>query len=121
MDEQGQQQEPAPEAAPAATETTEEAPAAAPSAPNGDSGEVVGSAAIRPIFLGNLKPNYTAQDVQDLFGRPIQPPGSQETFDPFPIDRVDTKRGYCFVFLKDAASESDKERTERFVGVISGM
>ena len=31
------------------------------------------------------------------------------------------KRGYCFVFLKDAANQAEKERAERFVQEISGM
>ena len=40
---------------------------------------------------------------------------------PIPLDRVDMKRGYCFVFLKDASSAAEKERVENYVADISGM
>jgi hypothetical protein len=87
-----------------------------------DAGEVIGSAAIRPVFLGNLKTDCPAEDIAEIFSRPIAPPGTPPgTFTPIPIDRVDTKRGYCFVFLKDAATQADKEMTERFVSAINGM
>jgi hypothetical protein len=90
--------------------TKEEETPAPPAEQNGDSsGEVIGSAAIRPVFLGNLKPNYVSEEVEEIFTRPIAPPGTPEgTYTPFPVDRVDLKRGYCFVFLKDAASQADK-------------
>jgi RNA recognition motif-containing protein len=75
-------------------------------------GEVIGSTAMRPVFLGNLNTNFAAADVKDVF----------ETADPpIPVDRVDIKRGYCFVFLRDAASEADKQRAENFVSDINGM
>jgi hypothetical protein len=94
-----------------------------PAEQNGDStGEVIGSAAIRPVFLGNLKPNYVSEEVEEIFTRPIAPPGTPEgTYTPFPVDRVDLKRGYCFVFLKDAASQADKDMAERFVAGLNGM
>jgi arginine/serine-rich splicing factor 4/5/6 len=89
---------------------------------NGDSGDVIGSAALRPVFLGNLHHSFTAGDVIEIFERPLIPPDlPQDAFDPIPVDRVDLKRGYCFVFLKDAASQADKERAERFVSDINGM
>jgi hypothetical protein len=85
-------------------------------------GEVVGSAAMRPVFLGNLKTEYSAAEVAAIFTRPIAPPGTPEgTYTPIPVDRCDLKRGYCFVFLKDAASQAEKERTEKFVTAINGM
>jgi arginine/serine-rich splicing factor 4/5/6 len=75
-------------------------------------GGVIGSTAMRPVFLGNLNNNFAAADVKDVF----------ETADPpIPVDRVDLKRGYCFVFLKDAASEAGKQRAENFVSDINGM
>jgi hypothetical protein len=89
---------------------------------NGDTGEVIGSAAIRPVFLGNLVTNYSAGMVQDLFDKPIPPPNSPEgTYTPVHVDRVDLKRGYCFVFLKDATCQADKDNAERFVTAINGM
>jgi arginine/serine-rich splicing factor 4/5/6 len=75
-------------------------------------GSVVGSTAMRPVFLGNMNNNYTAENVKDIF---------ENADPPIPVDRVDLKRGYCFVFLKDAATEGDKQRAENFVSDINGM
>ena len=94
---------------------TAEAPAAAEDA-------VTGSTAIRPVFLGNLKPNYAADDIMRIFEQPVVPPGTEEgTYKPIPVDRLDQKRGYCFVFLKDAIVQDDKDNAEKFVAAISGM
>ena len=84
--------------------------------------DVVGSAAMRPIFLGNLKPNYQADDVKAIFQNPLDPPGSEPgSFKPITVERLDQKRGYCFVFLKDAVTAADKDNAERYVAAISGM
>jgi len=90
---------------------------------NNDSGsKVIGSAAMRPVFLGNLIPEYSSDKILELFTRPIPPPGAtEETYRPIPVDRVDVKRGFCFVFLKDAASQEDKEQAEKFVEALTGM
>ena len=77
---------------------------------------VIGSAALRPVFLGNLIPVYTPETVCAVFERPTIP-----NAEPVFVDRVDVKRGYCFVFLKDARNESDKRRIEEFVSKINGM
>mmetsp|Transcript_55817 Transcript_55817/g.62398 ORF Transcript_55817/g.62398 Transcript_55817/m.62398 type:complete len:104 (+) Transcript_55817:54-365(+) len=83
---------------------------------------IVGSAAMRPVFLGNLKPNFSAEDILKIFHTPIATPSAnQDSFRPIPVDRLDQKRGYCFVFLKDAVDERDKDNAERFVAAISGM
>ncbi len=76
---------------------------------------VIGSAHIRPIFLGNLDFGVTTDEIADLFARPAlgMPPMS--------IDRVDLKRGFAFVFLNDAQSEDEKERVGRYVDGINGM
>ena len=90
--------------------------------PNGGSGDVIGSAAIRPVFLGNLKGVFEAEQVTEIFTKPIFPPGTPDgAYNPFAVDRIDVKRGYCFVFLKDAESQADKESAERFVAAINGM
>lgn len=87
-----------------------------------ESETVVGSAAMRPIFLGNLKPNYLADDVKAIFHTPLVPPGSEPgSFTPIMVDRLDQKRGYCFVFLKDAVTAADKDNAERYVAAITGM
>eukprot|EP00540_Astrosyne_radiata_P001465 CAMPEP_0116869312 /NCGR_PEP_ID=MMETSP0418-20121206/27693_1 /TAXON_ID=1158023 /ORGANISM="Astrosyne radiata, Strain 13vi08-1A" /LENGTH=313 /DNA_ID=CAMNT_0004505401 /DNA_START=18 /DNA_END=957 /DNA_ORIENTATION=- len=87
--------------------------------PTSNGGEMMGSAAMRPVFLGNLNHSYTSADVAEVFERPIQPPGAE--YKPIPVDRIDLKRGYCFVFLKDARTEDDKATAERFVSDINGM
>lgn len=80
--------------------------------------ESLGSPAVRPVFLGNLMPNYGTDDIIDAFERPEV---LNIGHDPVYVDRVDIKRGYCFVFLKDAKTREDKKRIEAFVGAISGM
>ncbi len=90
-----------------------------PMGSNGGAGDEVGSNVLRPVFLGNLSNSYTSADMRELFERPINPPNSD--FKPIPVDRVDLKRGYCFVFLKDAVSQEAKQNAERFVSDINGM
>ena len=77
--------------------------------------EVIGSAHIRPIFLGNLDMGVTAEDISDLFTRPAL------NFPAMPVERVDLKRGYAFVFLCDARSQEEKDRVEQYVDGIQGM
>jgi len=57
-----------------------------------------------------------AEDIEDVFLRPVLDVGRS-----IPVDRVDLKRGFGFVFLEDAKSQEDKERIERYVREISGM
>lgn len=100
----------------------EEKPASEAKASSEPKGDVIGSPAIRPVFLGNLRGVYEAERVSEVFTRPIIPPNLDKgSFKPFAVDRVDVKRGFCFVFLKDAASQADKDDAERFVSVINGM
>jgi RNA recognition motif-containing protein len=83
---------------------------------------VVGSPAIRPVFLGNLMPDYTLDDITRMFENSSSnlPPLNRE-YRPFYVDHIDQKRGYCFVFLKDAPSQSYKNDIEDFVEAINGM
>ena len=84
--------------------------------------DVIGSPALRSIFLGNLHIGYTTDDVRDIFERPQIPPNSPEGFyDSIPVERIDVKRSYCFVFLKDASTQDKKEKAEKFVSDINGM
>ena len=84
--------------------------------------DVIGSAALRSIFLGNLHLGYTTDDVRDIFEKPHIPPNAQEGFyDSIPVERIDVKRSYCFVFLKDATTQDKKEKAEKFVSDINGM
>lgn len=93
---------------------------ASPGASNNDG--VVGSAALRPVFLGNLQTGYSGDDVKAIFETPILPNSASEgDFSPMPVDRIDHKRGYCFIFLKDATSESEKKRIEKYIEDINGM
>jgi hypothetical protein len=78
---------------------------------------------VRPVFLGNLIPGFEPNAAVAIFERPIQPPKRLEgmMYDPMPVDRVDLKRGYCFIFLKDAPTIHAKEQTEAFVALLNGM
>ena len=90
--------------------------------PAGSGGDAMGDLELRPVFLGNLKTGYSTTEVTEIFNRPIVPPGSPEgKYGPVPVDRVDLKRGYCFVFLKDATSQAHKDMAEQFVSDINGM
>lgn len=98
---------------------------------NGSAGG--GGMAIRPIFLGNLSHGCLASDVEGLFLHPVatgmggmggdahDPDGMGDRPAPFAVDRVDMKRGYCFVFLKDADTLAEKDRVEQYVADIGGM
>jgi arginine/serine-rich splicing factor 4/5/6 len=79
------------------------------------------SPVLRPVFLGNLTGQFQAAEVRDIFERPHQPDSPEAPFDPISVERVDLKRGYCFVFLHDATSEEHKKRIQTFVDVINGM
>jgi len=86
------------------------------------SNDVLGSPALRSIFLGNLQLGYMPDDVREIFEKPRVPPNSPEGFyDPIPVERIDVKRSYCFVFLRDATSQEGKEKIEKFVSDINGM
>jgi hypothetical protein len=79
-----------------------------------------GNLVLRPVFLGNLNNTFTSELVCEIFERPICP-HSDFDYSVMPVDRVDLKKGYCFVFLKDAVSNEQKSKTERFVSDINGM
>jgi len=86
---------------------------------NGDrrnESDIIGSIHMRPIFFGNLSAYCNVEDIEDIFHRPVINIGG-----PISVDRVDLKRGFCFVFLRDAKTLSDKDRTERYVSQINGM
>mmetsp|Transcript_5951 Transcript_5951/g.8465 ORF Transcript_5951/g.8465 Transcript_5951/m.8465 type:complete len:108 (+) Transcript_5951:59-382(+) len=91
-------------------------------ASNGDGNGT--SSRLRPVFLGNITNHgYQAEDVHRIFETPMIPNGTPDgTYTkPFPVDRVDMKRGYCFVFLKDVSNDEDKSKTEQYISAINGM
>jgi RNA recognition motif-containing protein len=88
---------------------------------NGRDDAVIGSTSLRPVFLGNLDLDYRSEEVISIFEKPIEPPNASMRYNPIPVDRIDVKRGYCFVFLKDVSTQSEKEQAERFVQEINGM
>lgn len=75
------------------------------------------STANRPVFLGNLSHSVNVSDVEKIFADPITDDGTA----PISVDRVDLKRGFCFVFLKDAGNQEEKDRAESYVSRINGM
>jgi hypothetical protein len=99
---------------------SEEVPAPAAASSNNDSGPY----ALRPVFLGNLTPGFEPNAAIDLFERPIQPTtagSANQEFAPMPVERIDLKRGYCFVFLNDVATRAQLAQTEAFVALLHGM
>lgn len=84
---------------------------------NGSSREVMGSAHMRPVFLGNLIHDVHASDIADIFERPL----SNDVGNCVAVERIDLKRGFCFVFLKPAMTQADKDNAERYVSEINGM
>ena len=44
-----------------------------------DDGGLIGSSALRPVFLGNLVNNYTAQDVKEALDTSCLPHALEET------------------------------------------
>jgi arginine/serine-rich splicing factor 4/5/6 len=119
-DEEEPRGDPQEEARPAEASASAQGAAAAHGNDDNASAEGGGSAAgglsLRPVFVGNLTIGYKAEEVAEIFNRPIAPRDVPDgTYNPIPVDRVDLKRGYCFVFLKDAASATEKEQ------VVSGF
>ena len=83
--------------------------------------------ALRPLFFGNLLLDYSTDEITNLFEHPERIAAlsnhinTNEAAQPIYIDRIDIKRGYCFVFLKDATSLQEKQRIESFCMTINGM
>lgn len=89
---------------------------------NWNGGSEGSGGALRSIFLGNLHLGYTTDDVANIFEKPVIPPNAPEGFfQPIPVERIDVKRSYCFVFLKDAPNQEVKEKVIKFVSDINGM
>ena len=84
-----------------------------------------GPVSLRPVFLGNLTIGFKTEDIVEIFSRPMVQATTTDnddtSFHPVAVDRVDLKRGYCFVFLKDVPSMTEKESVERFVAQLNGM
>ena len=90
--------------------------------PPAESGEGEGPYSLRGVFLGNLTMGFRSEEIIEIFTKPIVPRDLPESsYQPIAVDRVDIKRGYCFVFLKDVATLAEKEQVERFVSDINGM
>lgn len=77
---------------------------------------MIGDALMKPVFFGNLSAYCNAEDIEEIFHRPVIDIGG-----PIPVDRVDLKRGFCFIFLLDAKTQDDKDRVERYVTELNGM
>ncbi|KAK1734497.1 hypothetical protein QTG54_014745 [Skeletonema marinoi] len=102
------------------------------SPPNNQNNDGLGSG-IRPIFMGNLSHSALSSDVEHMFRNPVSRGSSYGTngeekeegmaseIAPFDLDRVDMKRGYCFVFMQEPKTIEEKNRLEAYVGEINGM
>ena len=71
--------------------------------------------AIRSVFFGNLRPDCETDDILDIFRRPLLP-----GYEAVNVQRIDLKKGFCFVFFKDAKNPDERERTERYVMELNG-
>jgi len=85
--------------------------------------------------MGNLSHSALSSDVEHMFRNPVsrgsggyggggeqeKEEGMASEIAPFDLDRVDMKRGYCFVFLQDPKTIEEKNRIEAYVGEINGM
>lgn len=84
-------------------------------AAGGSGGDGEGPVPLRGVFLGNLTAVYKSEEVAEIFNKPIVPRDVPEgTYNPMPVDRVDLKRGYCFVFLKDAPNATERTQVVSF-------
>jgi len=71
----------------------------------------------RPVFIGNLSTMCNIKDIEDIFERPIL----NGVHGPIEIERIDLKRGFGFVFLKNARSLDERDAVEKYVGDLNGM
>lgn len=94
-----------------------------PAAENGMGGG--GIPEVPSVFLGNLDYGATTTDVEAIFGQPLQVPGvdlSQLPVGGIRVERVDLKRGYCFVYLKQCwTSVEQRDLVYNYAQRISGM
>jgi len=75
----------------------------------------------RPIFLGNLSTMCNIKDIEDMFERPILSHSIPHLVGPIEIERIDLKRGFGFVFLKNARSLDERDAVEKYVQDLNGM
>lgn len=84
-----------------------------------------GGVPVRAVFFGNLRYDTSAGDVAEIFERPLTSVSLPEhDFDPnmpIHVDRVDMKRGFCFVFFKSVKTEAERARAEDYIIRLNGM
>merc|ERR1712232_305720 len=73
----------------------------------------------RAVFFGNLSTACTIKDIEDVFERPIL--NDVGLHGPIEIDRIDLKRGFGFIFLKNARSLDGRDAVEKYVQDLNGM
>lgn len=75
---------------------------------------------IPSIFFGNLDYGASTEDIQAIFEQPL--PGIGDGMAPVGVERVDLKRGFCFVYLKqDFKSLQEREAAYNYAQRINGM
>ena len=77
--------------------------------------------ALRPLFFGNLLLDYSTDEITNLFEHPERIAALSNHINTNEAQPIYIKRGYCFVFLKDATSLQEKQRIESFCMTINGM
>jgi len=85
-----------------------------------DGGSSTGIPAIPSIFLGNLDYGTNVSDIRNIFGRPL--PGIGDGMAPMEVEKVDLKRGFCFVYLKqNFKSLEERNAVYAYAERVNGM
>jgi len=79
-----------------------------------------GIPAIPSMFLGNLDYGTNVSDIRNIFERPL--PGIGDGMDPMEVEKVDLKRGFCFVYLKqNFKSLEERNAVYTYAERVNGM
>ena len=72
-------------------------------------------------FLDMMTAKMSDKDTREDISKVFESPVLGDDITPVAVERLDLKRGFCFVFLKDVATQEEKERAEAYVSQINGM
>ena len=79
-----------------------------------------GIPAIPSMFLGNLDYGTNVSDIRNIFERPL--PGIGDGMAPMEVEKVDLKRGFCFVYLKqNFKSLEERNAVYTYAERVNGM
>jgi hypothetical protein len=67
---------------------------------------------VRPLFLGNLLPNYSVHEIFELLRRHMN------TLENADVEKIDMNRNFCIVHFHPATSVEEKKRLESLYASI---